>query len=82
MAINNEAEYEALLTRVAVVKKLGGKAVENFSNSRLIIRLINGELEARDQRMQGYLNKVHCSLALNLSLYNKSQGVRIAMLAL
>ena len=47
-ATNNEAEYEALLTGVAMVKKLGGKAVKIFSNLRLVIGQINGELEARD----------------------------------
>ena len=34
---SNEAEYEALLIGVAMVKKLGGKAVDIFSNSRLVI---------------------------------------------
>ena len=40
-----------------MVRKLGGKIVEVFSNSRLIIGKVNGELEARDHRMQGYLGK-------------------------
>ena len=35
--INNEAEYEALLTGVAMVKKLGHKAIEIFSDLRLIV---------------------------------------------
>ena len=48
---NNEAEYEALLIKVAMIKKLGGKIVEDFSNSRLVVGQIKGELEARDQRM-------------------------------
>ena len=47
-ATNNEAEYEALLTGVAMVKKLGGKAVKIFLDLRLVIGQINGELEARD----------------------------------
>ena len=54
---NNDAEYEALLTRVAMIKKLGGKAVEIFSDSRLVVGQAKGELEARDHKMQGYLNK-------------------------
>ena len=54
---NNEAEYEALLAGVVMVKKLGGKAIEIFSDSRLIVGQVNGELEARDHRMWGYLNK-------------------------
>ena len=56
-ATNNDAKYEALLTGVVVVKKLGGKAVEIFSDSRLVVGQVKGELEARDHKMQGYLNK-------------------------
>ena len=55
---NNEAEYEALLAGMAMVSKLGGKVVEVFSDSRLVVRQVNGEFGAKDQRMQGYLIKV------------------------
>ena len=41
-----------------MVQKLGGKAVNMFSDSRLVIGQVNGELEARDERMQGYLSQV------------------------
>ena len=34
---NNEAEYEALLMGMAMVHKMGGKAVEMFLDSRLIV---------------------------------------------
>ena len=40
-----------------MVKKLGEKVVKVFSNSRLVIGLIKGELETKDHRMQGYLGK-------------------------
>ena len=50
-ATNNEAEYEALLIGVVMIKKLGRKAVEVLSDSRLAVGQIKGELEARDQRM-------------------------------
>ena len=40
-----------------MVQKIGGKAVEVFSNSRLIVGQVKGELEARDLRMQGYLSQ-------------------------
>ena len=56
-ATNNEAEYEALLIRIAKVHKMGEKFVEVFSDSRLIVGQVKGELEARDLRMQGYLNQ-------------------------
>ena len=50
-AMNNEAEYEALLIGVTMVQKIGGKAVEIFSDSRLVVGQVQGELEVRDPRM-------------------------------
>ena len=50
-ATNNEAEYEALLTGMVMVQKMGGRVVELFSNSRLVASQVKGELEARDSRM-------------------------------
>ena len=41
-----------------MVQKLGGKIVEIFLDSRLIVGQVKGELEARDVRMQEYLNQV------------------------
>ena len=57
-ATNNEAEYEALLEGMFMVQKLGGKAINMFSDSRLVVGQMNGELEVRDERMQGYLSQV------------------------
>ena len=54
-ATNNEAEYEALLEGMSMVKKLGGKSINMFSDSRLVVGQVNGELETRDERMQEYL---------------------------
>ena len=36
-ATNNEAEYETLLMEMTMVQKMGGKVVEMFLDSRLII---------------------------------------------
>ena len=55
-ATNNEAEYEVLLEGMSMVQRMRGKAVKMFSDSRLIVSQVNGELEARDERMQGYLS--------------------------
>ena len=55
-ATKNEVKYEALLMGMAMVQRMGGKIVEIFSNSRLVIGQVKGELEARDERMQGYLS--------------------------
>ena len=56
LATNNKAEYETLLQGMAMVQKMGGKAVEMFSDSRLVMGQVKGELEARDTRMQEYLS--------------------------
>ena len=37
---------------------MGGKEVEMFSDSRLVVDQIKGELKARDRRMQEYLSQV------------------------
>ena len=41
-----------------MVQKMRGKAVKMFLNSRLVVSQVKGELEARDERMQGYLSQV------------------------
>ena len=38
-----------------MVEKLGGKSINVFSDSRLVVGQLNGELESRDERMQEYL---------------------------
>ena len=53
---NNKTEYEALLVGMPMVQRMGGKTVEIFSNSRLVVSQVNGELEARDEIMHGYLS--------------------------
>ena len=37
---NNEAEYEGLLVGMTIVQKMGGKVVEIFSDSRLVVSQI------------------------------------------
>ena len=41
-----------------MVQRMGGKAIKIFSDSRLVVGQVKGELEARDERMQGYLSQV------------------------
>ena len=57
-ATNNEAEYKELLQGMAMVWTMGGKVVEMFSYSRLVVGQVKGELEAKDTRMQRYLSQV------------------------
>ena len=37
LATNNEAKYEALLEGIFMVQKLGGEAINMFSDSRLVV---------------------------------------------
>ena len=43
---NNEVEYEALLMGMMMVQKMGGKAVKAFSDSKLVVGQVRGDLEA------------------------------------
>ena len=45
-ATNNEAEYETLLVGMMMVQKMGGKMVKVYSDSRLVVGQVRGELEA------------------------------------
>ncbi|XP_075663311.1 uncharacterized protein LOC142632875 [Castanea sativa] len=50
-ATNNEAEYEAILTRLRVRKALGAKNLLLQSNSKLVIGQIKEEYEANEEMM-------------------------------
>ena len=57
-ATNNKAEYEALLEGMFMVQRIWGKSATIFSDSRLVVSQVKDELEARDERMQGYLTRI------------------------
>ena len=59
-AMNNEAEYEALMEGMAMIQRMGGKSIKLFSDLRLVVGQVRGEFEAKDERMQGYLSQVKC----------------------
>ena len=54
-AMNNEVEYEALLKGMFMIQRIGGKSATMFSDSRLVVGQVKGELEASDERLQAYL---------------------------
>ena len=54
-ATNNEAEYEGILTGLRLGKALDAKNLLIQSDSKLVIRQIRGEYEAKEERMQKYL---------------------------
>ena len=84
-ATNNEAKYESLLVGITMVQKIGGKVVEIFSNSRLVMDQVQGDLEARDLKMQEYLNQVrHLQSgfqSFNLSQIHRSRNTHADSLA-
>ena len=54
-AINNEAEYERILTRLRLGKAIRSKNLLNQSDSKLVIGQIKEKYEAKEERMQKYL---------------------------
>ena len=74
-ATNNEVEYKALLIGMIMVQKLGGETIEVYSDSRLVVDQVQGELEARDPRMQEYLSQVR-HLRSGFESFNLSQVPR------
>ncbi|XP_056697840.1 uncharacterized protein [Spinacia oleracea] len=56
---NNEAEYEALLAGIKMCKAAGAQEILAFSDSQLIVSLVNGDYEARDPNMIKYMQAVH-----------------------
>jgi ribonuclease HI len=55
---NNKAEYKALLTGLKLSKMLGATELDVLSDSQLIVRQVNGDYEAKEERMQQYLKIV------------------------
>ena len=74
-ATNNEAEYEALLMGIMMVQKMGGKAVKVFSDSKLVVGQVRGDLEARDPRMQEYLCQIR-SIQAKFEVFDLSHILR------
>ena len=47
-----------MLKGMEMVQKMGGKAVRVFSDSKLVVGQVSGDLEVRDSRMLEYLCQV------------------------
>ncbi|XP_034695622.1 uncharacterized protein LOC117921772 [Vitis riparia] len=61
-ASNNEAKYEAILSRLNLTLALSASKLEIYSDSQLVVRHVQGEYEAKDGRMTQYLTKVQDTL--------------------
>jgi ribonuclease HI len=55
---NNEVEYEAVVAGLGLALELGADSVEIRSDSQVIVGHINGEFEAKGEKMKKYLAKV------------------------
>ena len=54
-AMKNEAEYDVILTSLRIEKALGIKNLKLRIDSKLIVRQITNEYEAKEERMKRYL---------------------------
>jgi len=55
---NNEAEYEALIAGLKILKKLGEKKTFVYGDSKLVIKNVKGEYQAKNPRIRAYRNAV------------------------
>ncbi|GAV59946.1 RVT_3 domain-containing protein [Cephalotus follicularis] len=58
-ATNNEAEWEALIVGLTIVKHLKVQKIEASSDSQLMVGLASGEYESREDSMAKYLTYFH-----------------------
>lgn len=52
---NNEAEYEALIAGLNLVRHLEVSTVDIFSDSQLVVKQILGEFKTLNERMNAYV---------------------------
>ncbi|XP_071739996.1 uncharacterized protein [Rutidosis leptorrhynchoides] len=74
--INNEVEYEALLSGMRVAKYLEVKELSVYVDSQLVANQFNGIFEAHDESMQKYLKLVQ-ELAADFDLFQITQVSRM-----
>lgn len=55
---NNEAEYEALIAGLKILRKLKAKKIAVYGDSELVIKKVKGEFQAKHPRMRAYQNAV------------------------
>jgi len=55
---NNEAEYEALIVVLKILKKLGAKIISVYGDSEWVIKQVKRESQAKHPRMRAYRNAI------------------------
>ena len=56
--MNNEAEYEAMITGMNIAREMGLKNLEVKSGSQVVVKHVKGEYVARGEKMKKYLETV------------------------
>ena len=57
-AINNGAEYEALIAGLMIVKELEVDRLQAYSDSQLVVGQVSENYEAQEDSMAKYLEKI------------------------
>nr|GEU36850.1 reverse transcriptase domain-containing protein [Tanacetum cinerariifolium] len=73
-AINNEAEYEALIAGLRIAEQMGVKNLQAHVDSRLVANQVNGSYVAKEPGMIQYLEKVR-ALASTFKEFSIKQEV-------
>ncbi|XP_073153624.1 uncharacterized protein [Henckelia pumila] len=73
---NNEAEYEFFIMGIKLALSVGAKRLTIHSESQLIVSQVNGNYEAKEDKMLGYLTQVN-ELLLRLDNYDVKQIPRM-----
>ncbi|XP_030936484.1 uncharacterized protein LOC115961687 [Quercus lobata] len=55
---NNEAEYEALVAGLDLVKVTGAASIVIYCDSQVVANQVNGDYECKSERMKRYLDRV------------------------
>lgn len=55
---NNEAEYEALIVGLKILKKLKAKRILVYGDSELVIKQVKGEYQAKHPLIRAYRNAI------------------------
>lgn len=76
--MNNEAEYEALITGLSLAKEAGAVHVTAYTDSKLVKGQVIGEYEAKEDRMKKntWLRSLSLCPTLRLSMSSTSLEVR------
>ena len=82
---NNEAEYEALIVGLKILKILGAKKIYVYGDFELVIKKFKGEYQAKNPRMRSYRNAVlgilETFIEYTLSLIPRDNNVIVDSLA-